>query len=55
MKIGYSFGPIGVKRDQGRVHWSQTQFRVNDYPEICQLAAEYDPNLGQSDLFICQV
>ena len=34
------------------VHWGQTHFRVNDDPEIGQLAAEYDPELGQSDLII---
>ena len=39
----------------GRVHWGQTPFRVKDDPEISQLDAECDPELGQSDLIICQV
>ena len=46
---------IGVKRDPERVHWGQTQFQVNDDPEIGQFAAEYDSELGQSDLNICYV
>ena len=48
----------------------QTQIRVNDDPEIGQLAEEYDPELGQSEFgqlaeeydpelgqseFVCQV
>ena len=37
-----------------RVHWGQTPFRVNDDPEISQLDAKYDPELGQSDPVICQ-
>ena len=37
-----------------RVHWGQTPFRVNDDPEISQLDAKYDPELGQSDPIICQ-
>ena len=45
----------GVKSDPERVHWGQTQFRVNDDPLIDQLTAEYDPELGQSDHIICQV
>ena len=32
----------------------QTQFRVNDGPEIGQHAMEYDPELGKSDLIIRQ-
>ena len=36
-----------------RVHWGQTPFRVHDDPEISQLDAEYDPELGQSDHIIC--
>ena len=39
----------GVKLDTETVHWGQTQFLVNDDPEISQLDAEYDPELGQSD------
>ena len=35
-----------------RVHWGQAPFRVNDDPEISQLDAEYDPELGQSDPII---
>ena len=31
-------------------HRGQTQFRVNDDQEVGQLEAEYDPELGQSDL-----
>ena len=31
-----------------------TQFRVNDYLEIGQHAAEYDPEPGQSDIVLCQ-
>ena len=38
-----------------RVHWGQTPFRVNNDPEISQLDSEYDPELGKSDPFICQV
>ena len=37
-----------------RVRWGQTPFRVNDDPEISQLDAKYDPELGQSDPIICQ-
>ena len=37
-----------------RVHWGQTPFRVKDDPEISQLDAKYDPDLGQSDPIICQ-
>ena len=37
-----------------RVHWSQTPFRVNNDPEISQLDAKYDPELGQSDPIMCQ-
>ena len=37
-----------------RVHWGQTPFRINDDPEVSQLDAEYDPELGQSDPIICQ-
>ena len=29
--------------------------RVNNDPEFGQIAAEYDPELGQSDLIICLV
>ena len=32
----------------------QTPFRVSDDPEINQLDAKYDPELGQSDPIICQ-
>ena len=35
--------------------WGQTPFRVNNDPEISQLDAEYDPELGQSDPIIGQV
>ena len=45
--------PVSVTRKM--VHWGQTPFRVNDDPEICQLDAKYDPELGQSDPIICQV
>ena len=38
-----------------RVHWGQTPIRVNDDPEISQLDAECDPELGQSDPIISQV
>ena len=44
-----------VKLKPEWVHWCQTPFRVNDDPEISQLDAEYDPELGQSDSIICQV
>ena len=37
-----------------RVRWDQTPFRVKDDPEISQLDAKYDPELGQSDPIICQ-
>ena len=43
-----------VKRDPERVHWGHTQFWVNDDSEFGQLAAAYDPELGQSDTIICQ-
>ena len=45
----------GSEIDPERVHWGQTPFRVNDDPEISQLDAECDPELGQSDPIICQV
>ena len=45
----------GSEFDPERVHWGQTQFRVNDDPEISQLDAGYDPELGQSDPITCQV
>ena len=38
-----------------RVHWGQSPFRVNDDPEISQLDAECNPELGQSDPIICKV
>ena len=38
-------GPLG----------SYSEFRVNDDPEISQLDAEYDPELGQSEPIIGQV
>ena len=41
--------------DPERVHWGQTPLRVSDDPEIRQLDAECDPELGQSDPIICQV
>ena len=47
----------GVKHDREhgqRVHWSPTQFRVNNDPEIGQLPVEYDLELGQSDI-ICHL
>ena len=44
-----------VKCHPERVHWGHTQFRVNDDPEIGQLAPEYDPELGQSYFIICQI
>ena len=31
------------------VHWDQTQFWVKDDPDIDNIAAEYDPELGQSE------
>ena len=37
-----------------RVHLGQTPFRVIGDPEISQLDAKYDPELGQSDPIICQ-
>ena len=45
----------GSKLDPERVHWGQTPFQINDDPEISQLDAEYDPELGQSDPIVCQV
>ena len=36
----------GVKLDPEKGPWCQTLFRVNDDPEISQLDAEYDPELG---------
>ena len=45
----------GVKYDPERVQWGQTQLRVNGDPEIGQFVAEYDPELVQSHLVICQV
>ena len=43
-----------VSMTRKRVHWGQTPVRVNDDPEISQLDAKYDPELGQSDPIICQ-
>ena len=43
-----------VSMTRKRVCWGQTPFRVNDDPEISQLDAKYDPELGQSDPIICQ-
>ena len=43
-----------VSMTRKRVRWGQTPFRVNDDPEISQLDAKYDPELGQSDPIICQ-
>ena len=37
---------------KGPLSWGHTQFRVTDDPEICQLGAEYDPDLYQSDQII---
>ena len=45
----------GVTLEPERVQCGQTPFRVNGDPEIGQLDAEYDPELGQSDLIICQI
>ena len=55
--VGYTFVGYtpGSEIDPERVHWGQTPFRVNDDPEISQLDAECDPELGQSDPIICQV
>ena len=58
--FGYALGMLHskntrVKLDPERVHWGQTPFGVNNDPEISQLDSEYDPELGQSDAFICQV
>ena len=44
----------GVRLDPERVNWSQTPFRVNDDPEISQLDAEYDAELGQSFYAFCK-
>ena len=46
---------VWVKRDPERVHWGQTPFQINDDPEISQPDTEYDPELRQCDLIICQV
>ena len=43
-----------VSMTRKRVRWGQTPFRVSDDPEINQLDAKYDPELGQSDPIICQ-
>ena len=43
-----------VSMTRKRVRWGQTPFWVNDDPEISQLDAKYDPELGQSDPIICQ-
>ena len=51
----YTLKTPGSEIDPERVHWGQTPFRVNDDPEISELDMEYDPELGQSDLIICQV
>ena len=52
---GHTLKTPGSEIDAERVHWGQTPFRVNDDPEISQLGAECDPELGQSDPIICQV
>ena len=51
----YTLKTTGSEIDPERVHWGQTPFRVNDDPEISQLDAKCDPELGQSDPIICQV
>ena len=51
----YTLKTTGSKFDLERVHWGQTPFRVNDDPEISQLDAEYDAELGQSDPIVSQV
>ena len=43
----------GSEIDPEMVCWGQTPIRVNDDPEISQLDAECDPELGQSDPIIC--
>ena len=53
--LSVHFKNTGVKRVPERDHWGHIQFRVNDDPEIGQLAAEYDPELSQSDPIICKV
>ena len=44
-----------VSMTRKRVCWGQTPFRVNDDPEISQLDAKYDPELGQSDPIILSI
>ena len=41
---------------QERVNWGQTPFRIKSMNrKSVNLMAEYDPEMGQSDPFICQV
>ena len=54
-KASFTLKTPGSEIDPERVHWGQTPFRVNDDPEISQLDAECDPELGQSDPIISQV
>ena len=48
----YTLKTPGSEIDPERVHWGQTPFRVNDDPEISQLDAECDPELGH-DSQVC--
>ena len=51
----YTLKTPGSEIDPERVHWGETPFWVNDDPEISQLDAERDPEMGQYDPIICQV
>ena len=55
LSFSYTLKTPGSEIDPERVHWGHTPFRVNNDPEISQLDAECDPELGQSDPIICQV
>ena len=51
----YALKTPGSEIDPKKVYLGQTPFRVNDDPDISQLDAECDPEMGQSDPIICQV
>ena len=54
-QMHFTLNTPGSKLDPERVHWGQTPFRVNDDPEISQLDAEYDTELGKSDPIVWHV
>ena len=54
IRILYTLLKHPGQRDPQKGPLGPTPFRVNEDPEISQLDAKYDPDLGQSDPIICQ-